>query len=154
MHIVRPGGRARGRPLHHLAAQSAVLLLAAGLAHATPAQLPAGAADPQAADPQAAVPPTAYRPLLPPSPPAAQSDLTPDRRWVDANATVAAYNAMSLTMKGMDGHAGHAVPAAADGPQTGHGAMPMTPAASTPTPALEPTPTPAHPHEHQHKESP
>lgn len=146
MHIVRPDGRARGRPLHHLAAQAAALLLAAGLAHAADPAPPAAGA----ADPHAAVPPTLYRPLLPPSAPAAQPETTPDRRWRDANATVAAYNAMSLTMKGMGGHAGHAMPATGDASQSGHGALHMAPAASTPVPA----PAPAPEQQHQHKESP
>jgi len=73
-----------------------------------------------AADPGASVPATTYQSAIGPRP-EAQTTTSPDRNWVASNATVAAYNSMSLTMKmkGMHapadphaGHAGHAAPAA------------------------------------------
>ena len=76
-----------------------------------------------AADPGASVPATTYQPAIGYRPEAG-IDTPPDRNWVASNATVAAYNSMSLTMKmkGMHaaaapvdpdaGHAGHTAPAA------------------------------------------
>ena len=74
-----------------------------------------------AADPGASVPATTYQSAIG-APSEAQATTPPDRNWVASNATVAAYNSMSLTMKmkGMhapttaapaDPHAGHAAPA-------------------------------------------
>lgn len=74
-----------------------------------------------ATDPGASVPATTYRSAIGYRPEAG-IDTPPDRNWVASNATVAAYNSMSLTMKmkGMhapaaaapaDPHAGHASPA-------------------------------------------
>lgn len=66
-----------------------------------------------AADPGATVPATTYQSAIG-ARPEAQTTTSPDRNWVASNATVAAYNSMSLTMKmkGMhapaDPHAGHA----------------------------------------------
>lgn len=94
-----------------LAAGLAAGLTVAGLAAAAPAPAPA-----QAADPLAAVPATTYRPAIGYRP-EAEADAPPDRSWVESNATVAAYNSMSLTMKMRD----RSAPA---------GAMPVAPAAS------------------------
>jgi hypothetical protein len=69
-----------------------------------------------AADPGASVPATTYRSAIGYRPEAG-IDTPPDRNWAASNATVAAYNSMSLTMKmkGMHApagpHAGHASPA-------------------------------------------
>ncbi|TQK11050.1 hypothetical protein [Herbaspirillum sp. SJZ107] len=74
-----------------------------------------------AADPGAKVPATTYQPSIGYRPEAG-AGTPPDRNWVASNATVAAYNSMSLTMKmkGMqapaDPHAGHAAPAATTAP--------------------------------------
>ncbi|RYF04766.1 MAG: hypothetical protein EOO78_03360 [Oxalobacteraceae bacterium] len=79
-----------------------------------------------AADPGASVPATTYQPAIGYRPEAG-IDTPPDRNWVASNATVAAYNSMSLTMKmkGMhapaaaapaDPHAGHAASAASAAP--------------------------------------
>jgi hypothetical protein len=67
----------------------------------------------RAADPLAAVPATVYQSAITYRPAAAPA-ATPDRNWVAGNATVAAYNAMSLTMKmpGMHAHGASAVPPA------------------------------------------
>ena len=75
-----------------------------------------------AADPGASVPATTYQPAIGYRPEAG-IDTPPDRNWAANNATVAAYNSMSLTMKmkrmhapaataPVDPHAGHAAPAA------------------------------------------
>lgn len=75
-----------------------------------------------AADPRASVPATTYQPAIGYRPEAGNGT-PPDRNWVASNATVAAYNSMSLTMKmkGMhapaatapaDPHAAHAAAAA------------------------------------------
>jgi hypothetical protein len=92
-----------------LAAGLAASLAVAGLAAAAPASA-------QAADPLAAVPATTYRPAVGYRP-EADPDTPPDHNWVESNATVAAYNSMSLTMKMRD----RSAPA---------GAMPVAPAAS------------------------
>lgn len=69
-----------------------------------------------AADPGASVPATTYQPAIGYRPEAG-IDTPPDRNWAASNATVAAYNSMSLTMKmkdmhaPADPHAGHAAPA-------------------------------------------
>ncbi|WP_323144337.1 hypothetical protein [Massilia phyllosphaerae] len=85
-----------------------------------------------AADPGASVPATTYQPAIGYRPEAG-IDTPPDRNWAASNATVAAYNSMSLTMKmkGMhapaataptDPHAGHAAAAvpAEHAEHTGH----------------------------------
>jgi hypothetical protein len=75
-----------------------------------------------AADPGASVPATSYRPAISYRPEAAPA-APPDRNWSASNATVAAYNPMSLTMKGMKGMTGHDAPAPAQAPphlHTGH----------------------------------
>lgn len=94
--------------MHHAIRFARAAALAGGLGAAC---LP-GAALAQAGDPQAAVPATIYRPAITYRP-AAEPETPPDRNWVEGNATVAAYNAMSLTMKmkGMHAH-GAAAPAA------------------------------------------
>ena len=79
-----------------------------------------------AADPGASVPATTYQPAIGYRPEAGNGT-PPDRNWVASNATVAAYNSMSLTMKmkGMhapaptapaDPHAAHAGHTAAAAP--------------------------------------
>ena len=80
----------------------------------SPAQSP-GQLQAQAAVPGASVPPSTYRPAIGYRPEAAP-EAPPDRNWVDSNATVAAYNAMSLTMK-MRSAPAAAAPA---GPHAGH----------------------------------
>lgn len=113
--------------------RAACLLLGLGAAQAM-AQVAASAADPAAT-----VPATVYKPAIGQRPDA-EPDTTPDQHWVAGNATVAAYNSMSLTMKGMKGHAASA-PAAAQAPaaapadphpghgtHAGHGAAPVQPA--------------------------
>ena len=92
----------------------------------------------QSADARAAVPATTYRPAIAWRPEAAP-EVSPDRTWVESNATVAGYDAMSLTMKmnmkgvqprnpaapaPADPHAGHAGHEA----HAGHGTAPTQPA--------------------------
>jgi hypothetical protein len=112
--------------MHHATRFAPAAALAAGLVmHCACACACPGEPAPlqvQAADPQAAVPATVYQSAITYRP-AAQPATPPDRNWVAGNATVAAYNAMSLTMKMPGMHA--------------HGAAAMPPA---PTPA--PTPAP------------
>jgi len=79
----------------------ACLLLAMAGVHAHARQPPAAAADPRAA-----VPATRYQSVLGHKPDTAP-EASADRNWTRANDTVAAINSMSLTMKGMGGHAGH-----------------------------------------------
>lgn len=85
----------------HVTVRAAACLLLAASAQVS-AQVSAQAG---AADPQAAVPATAYRPALGYKVEAAPA-ASPDQQWKESNATVAATNSMSLTMKGM-GTAGH-----------------------------------------------
>ena len=80
-----------------------------------------------AADPGASVPATTYQPAIGYRPEAG-IDTPPDRNWVASNATVAAYNSMSLTMK-MKGMHAPAAAAPAD-PHTEHAAH-AAPAAPT-----------------------
>ena len=70
-----------------------------------------------AADPGASVPATTYQPAIGYRPEAGNGT-PPDRNWVASNATVAAYNSMSLTMK-MKGMHAPAATAPAD-PHAGH----------------------------------
>jgi hypothetical protein len=124
--------------MHHATRFAHAAALAAGLAlHCACAGEPAPV-QAQAADPQAAVPATVYQSAITYRP-AAEPATPPDRNWVAGNATVAAYNAMSLTMKmrGMHAH-GAAAPAApavsakpvqtAD-PHAGHGGTAPAPVA-------------------------
>jgi hypothetical protein len=92
-----------------------------------PAAEPASAAL-QPADARAAVPATTYRPAIAWRPEAV-TEASPDRTWAESNATVAGYDAMSLTMKRRapapaDPHAGHA----GHDMHAGHGAAPAGPA--------------------------
>jgi hypothetical protein len=107
------------------------------------------AGQPPAADPGASVPATTYRPAIGYRPEAAP-EASPDRNWIESNATVAAYNSMSLTMKmkGMRapaapapadphaahaGHAGHGGPAQhADAEAAASTARPAAPSAESP----------------------
>jgi hypothetical protein len=83
----------------------ACLLLAMGAAEVhTPVHAQESAA--AAADPQAAVPATRYQSALDYRPEPAPAS-SPDRNWVAGNAAVAATNSMALTMKPMNGQAGH-----------------------------------------------
>jgi hypothetical protein len=80
---------------------AACLLLATAAVHVHAQESVAAAADPQAA-----VPATRYQSALNyRAEPAA--DTSPDQNWVAGNATVAATNSMALTMKPMQGQAGH-----------------------------------------------
>jgi hypothetical protein len=143
---------------HPSARAAACLLLAAASLHAS-AQTPAQAG---AADPQAAVPATIYRPALGYQAAAAPA-ATPDQQWKESNATVAATNSMSLTMKDMGASAGHQQhaplsPSAAIQAQSGASAdMCMAGGKAMPgcccckdkmTPA---SPAPGHDHQHQHQ---
>ncbi|WP_296947758.1 hypothetical protein [uncultured Massilia sp.] len=84
-----------------------------------------------AADPRAPAPDTVYRPALDYRA-EAQSAASPDRNWRASNGAVAGYNPMTLTMKSMDGHAGHPMPqtGAAD-PHAGHAMDAGAPAPAT-----------------------
>jgi hypothetical protein len=131
---------------------AACLLLAAASAHASasaPQPVQAGAADPQAA-----VPATTYRPALGYRVEAAPA-ASPDRQWRESNATVAATNSMSLTMKGM----GPMLPAAAIEAQSGAAAPTCMPSGGQGMQGccckdkMTSAGTAAG-HEHAHKESP
>jgi len=108
----------------------ACALLAAAPLHAARAQS-------ASADAQAAVPATTYRSALDyrAEP---QAEASADQGWRAANAAVAGYNPMMLTMKSMGGHhAGHAMDdaGAADAPAA---------------PRQAPAPAAAGAHEHHH----
>ena len=110
--------------------RAACLLFGLGAAQAA-AQTSAPPAG-QAADPAAAVPATTYQAAIGYRPETAP-DAPPDQRWAASNATVAAYNSMSLTMKGMKGHGAVAPTAPADPPanhagHAGHDDAPAQPA--------------------------
>ena len=72
-----------------------------------------------AADPGTSVPATTYQSAIGYRP-AAEPGTPPDQNWAESNATVAAYNSMSLTMKMKGMRAPAAAPADPHAAHTGH----------------------------------